>query len=264
MEKKRNDLLWKNISTLPYFRGFLRAVEGRYYDQIDIQKPTLDLGIGDGHFSATTLPGVVDFGVDPEFKSLIEANHYKAADLLICSTGASLPFPENHFSTVISNSVLEHIRDLDSVLAEVMRVLDKNGTFVICVPNNKFTENLSIAVFLKKMRMQSVARWYQNIFNKISRHYHPDEVKVWKKNLESAGFTIKRTWNYFPPSSLTILEWGHAFGVPQWINKKIFGRWILFPKYWNLWPIYEWLRRHYEKNQTTQNGAYSFFILKGS
>jgi len=261
VENYKDDLLWKNISTLPYFRGFLRAVEGRYYENIEISNPLLDLGIGDGHFSATTLPGRVDYGIDPAWKSLLEAKKNRSARLLSCANGSRLPFPNRYFSTIISNSVLEHIQNLSDVLTEVKRVLKDDGKFVICVPNDNFTQNLSIAILLKKINWKRVAKEYQFFFNRISRHYHPDPVEEWVENLQRAGFSIESTWNYFPPRSLAILEWGHLFGIPSWITKKIFGKWILFPKKWILWPLYSWLLKYYKKDQTAKNGAYSFFIM---
>lgn len=262
MDTFKNDLLWKNISSLPYFRGFLRAVEGRYYEDIELTNPVLDLGIGDGHFSATTLPGKIDAGIDPLFKSLLEANGYSAGKILICSTGDRLPFPDGYFNSVISNSVLEHISDLAPVLFEVKRVMKADAVFVICVPNDNFTQNLSIARLLKKLRLSKLKVFYQRLFNKISRHHHPDPVETWEQNLETAGFEIIRSWNYFPPVSLAILEWGHLFGIPSWINKHLFGEWILIKKMWNLWPIYYWLKKHYDRDQTAENGAYSFFIMR--
>ena len=47
----KKDHLWLQISSLPYFRGLLRAVEARFYENIDLPSPTLDLGCGDGHFA---------------------------------------------------------------------------------------------------------------------------------------------------------------------------------------------------------------------
>lgn len=264
VENKQKDLLWENISSLPYFRGFLRAVEGRYYHDISLDSPLLDLGIGDGHFSATTFPGAVDFGIDPSYKSLQEAYSYHAGRALCAANGDRLPFPDAYFSTVVSNSVLEHIPDLDEVLIEVRRVLKKDGAFIICVPNDQFTRNLSIARLLNAIHLRSLAVWYQRIFNKISRHYHPDSVEIWQQNLRQAGFQIIKTWNYFPPKSLAILEWGHFFGIPAWFNKQLFRRWILFPKMWNLRPVYQWLNAHYQTDQTAQDGAYSFFIMKNA
>ena len=31
-----------------------------------------------------------------------------------------------------------------------------------------------------------------------------------------------------------MLEWGHYFGLPSLVTRKLFGRWILVPQKWNL------------------------------
>lgn len=260
-KSETNDLLWKNISSLPYFRGYLRAVEGRFYEDIDLVNPVLDVGIGDGHFSATTLPGQIEAGIDPSYRSLREAKSFSAANSLICANGDSLPFAGECFNTVISNSVLEHILDVDSVLKEINRLLKPGGLFVICVPNDNFTQNLSLARLSKALGLKNFTVWYQRLFNKISRHFHPDKTEVWKKRLEQAGFEVMRFWNYFSPRSLSILEWGHLFGIPSWVNKQLFGKWILIPRKWFHWPLYQWLNQHYQRNQKAENGAYTFFIM---
>ena len=38
------DYLWLNIRELPYFRGILRAVEARFYQEFNLAGPVLDMG----------------------------------------------------------------------------------------------------------------------------------------------------------------------------------------------------------------------------
>ncbi len=262
MEKIYLDLFWKNISSLPYFRGFLRAVEGRYYQDIDMSPPILDLGIGDGHFTSETFPRSIDVGIDPAFLELLNAKQKKGCKLHICGSGDRLPFKSRYFSTVFSNSVLEHINVLEPVFCEVKRILKDSGIFIITVPNGNFTKNLSIGRFFNWLGLNNWAKSYQRFFNKVSRHYHPDPVSKWEERLGSAGFEIMKSWNYFPKISLKILEWGHLFGIPSWISKKIFGKWILVPSKWNLWVVSVWLKRHYLLEQESPEGAYTLFISK--
>jgi len=262
MEKKYLDLFWKNISSLPYFRGFLRAVEGRYYQDINMSPPLLDLGIGDGHFVSETFHHSIDVGIDPAFLELLNAKQKKGCRLHICGSGDHLPFRSRYFSTVFSNSVLEHINVLEPVFNEVKRVLKDSGIFIITVPNDNFTNNLSVGRFLNWLGLENWAISYQHFFNRISCHYHPDPVSKWEERLESAGFEIIKSWNYFPKTSLKILEWGHLFGIPSWISKKIFGKWILIPSRWNLWVVSVWLKGHYLMDQESPEGAYTFFISK--
>jgi SAM-dependent methyltransferase len=256
------EILEANVAELPYFRGFLRAVEGRYYQSIDLPEPVLDMGAGDGHFAARTFQNKLKVGLDPAFVSLKEAHHFRAYELLVNSLGDRIPFEAESFASVISNSVLEHIPDVDAVLMDIQRVLKPGGKLVITVPNDNFTQNLSIARFCDHIGGKDLAAWYRKLFNKISRHYHPDAPAQWRGRLEKAGFKVLDEWNYFPPESLKILEWGHYFGLPNWINKKVLGKWVLFPQFGYNHLIYKWLLRHYSKDQKAPDGAYSFFIAQ--
>ena len=58
-------MLWRHLKTIPAFRGLLRAVEARFYQQLDLAEPILDLGCGDGHFSQMTFERPLTVGIDP-------------------------------------------------------------------------------------------------------------------------------------------------------------------------------------------------------
>jgi len=152
------DLLWKNISELPYFRGLLRAVEGRYYQDIPLKPPVLDLGCGDGHFAEATFQPGFAVGIDPWLAPLREANQRKIYKSCLQAIGGSMPFPDRYFQTVISNSVLEHIPDLDPVLAEISRVLKPGGQMIFCVPNHRFLSSLSVSTFFSKIHLGFAAK----------------------------------------------------------------------------------------------------------
>ena len=258
------DLLWQNISELPYFRGFLRSIEGSFFRELDLQGDILDLGCGDGHFTSKTLPGSSVQGIDPAFFSLKAAKKLDYFSGLICSNGDDLPFQRSFFQTIISNSVLEHIPDVDSVINETARILKKGGKFIISVPNSNFTENLSIALFFERLNLKWIADNYRKMFNWISRHHHPDPKEIWLDRLRDQGFIIKSEWNYFPPEYLKILEWGHFFGLPTWVNFKLFGRWILNPSTSNFFlkRIYFWLYPFFIGDSKSPNGAYTFIVAE--
>lgn len=46
-----------------------------------------------------------------------------------------LAFESNYFDTVLAFEILEHVDNLDKVLAECARVLKKNGTFIASIPH---------------------------------------------------------------------------------------------------------------------------------
>jgi SAM-dependent methyltransferase len=256
-----DDFLWRHLQDLPYFRALLRAVEARFYQDIPLTAPILDLGCGDGHF-ATMLSAPAPFvGIDPWWGPLVEAKQRCVYSYVAQTTGAAMPFPSGHFATVISNSVLEHIPDLDPVLAEVARVLAPGGAFIFCVPSENFLAFLSISTALRRVGLHGPARAYAAFFNRISRHHHCDSPATWQARLEKAGLEPVRHWYYFSRGALAALEWGHYFGLPSLLAKKLFGRWIIAPTRANVW-LTERLVRCYYKEPPPERGAYLFFIAE--
>ena len=260
--QSHQDHLWRQISSLPYFRGFLRAVEARFYENIDLPSPTLDLGCGDGHFASLAFERKLEVGIDPWEGPLQQAAKSGAYLELIKGSGDKLPFEDGHFASAISNSVLEHIPHLQPVIREVSRVLQPGAPFVFCVPNHQFLANLSIANFLARIGLRNAADGYRKFFNKISRHHHCDDPLTWQKRLEKEGFELMSWWHYFSPQAFHVLEWGHYFGLPSLVTKKLFGRWILVPRHWNLFLVEKMTRRYYNERSNQPLGSYTFYIAR--
>jgi len=254
-------ILWRHLSSLPYFRGFLRAVEDRFYQEIDLPGPVFDLGSGDGHFASVAFERKLDVGLDPWVAPMKEARTRDAYRLLVLGEGAQIPFADGSFSSVTSTSVLEHISDVDPVLAEVSRILKPGGLFVFCVPNHRFPEKLWGRKILTQIGLTGLGQAYSRFFNRIARHAHTDSPEVWAARLDRAGFTLDQTWDYFPPKALYILEWGHPLGLPALISKKLFGRWVLIQQRWYLAIPWK-LTRKYMDNPRSDEGVCSFFIAR--
>lgn len=259
--RELDSILWRHVSDLPYFRGFLRAIEDRFYQEIDLEKPIFDLGSGDGHFASVAFDKKLAVGLDPWVAPTQEARKREAYRLLVLGEGARIPFGDSSFASVTSTSVLEHISEVMPVLSDVRRILKPGGKFVFCVPNHRFPENLWGRKALEKMGLRGLGERYSRLFNKISRHAHTDSPEVWQERLESVGFDLITTWDYFPQKALHILEWGHPMGLPAWISKKLFGRWVLVRHKWNL--IIPWaITRPFLDDPKSTNGVYSFFIAR--
>jgi SAM-dependent methyltransferase len=256
------DFLSRNLIDLPYFRALLRAVEARMYQSIPLQKPVLDLGCGDGHFSSIAFSEPLDVGLDPWSGPAQLAAKSGAYRLVIRGKGGEMPFPDGAFNTIISNSVLEHIQDVEKVLAEANRVLKPGSAFIFCVPNHNFLPSLSIARRLDQIHCRGLAALYRRFFNRISRHHHCDPTEVWRIRLEANGFALEKSWNYFSPRALAVLEWGHYFGLPNLIIHFLFGRWNLFPYPWNFALIRRILIPYYEEAAEQPDGVYSFYIAR--
>jgi len=256
------DYLTLHLQELPYFRALLRAVEARFYKDMTLPTPVLDLGCGDGHFASLAFEEPPDMGLDPWWGPILEAASRCSYKTLVCAKGNNMPYPSAYFSSAVSNSVLEHIPDLDPVVLELARVLKPGAPFIFCVPNHRFLNTLSFGQFFDKLKLHGFANAYRRFFNRISRHYHCDSPEIWRDRLEKAGFEIEEWWHYFPPEALHTLEWGHFFGVPSLVSKFLFGKWILAPAPWNLF-ITRWIvQRHYDLSPRSEKGAYSFYITR--
>lgn len=255
------DYLYLHLRDLPYFRALLRGVEATYYQDFDLPSPTLDVGCGDGHFAQLTFDRKIDVGLDPWHDPIHEAGRRGTYNLLTESDAAFASFADAYFASAFSNSVLEHIPHVDSVLAETARVLKPGAPFYFCVPNHQFLSNLSVARFLRRIGLRGLANAYAAFFNRISRHHHCDDPATWSARLEKAGFTVERWWHYFPPRSFHVLEWGHYFGLPSLVTRKFFGRWIVAPYRWNLALLYAWIKK-YADPSPCDDGAYTFYITR--
>ena len=100
----------------------------------------LDVGCGGGilaeEFAAM---GFRVTGIDPSEQSLTTARlHAQSAGWSIQyqqGTGESIPFVDNSYPVVYFCDVLEHVRDLPKVIAEIYRVTKPGGVFLFDVDN---------------------------------------------------------------------------------------------------------------------------------
>ncbi len=101
----------------------------------------LDLGCGDGLLTRMLLEytGPRELvGVDPDPDEAAQARTLSVYTTVHSVAGDSVPEPDSSFDWVLSNSVLEHIDDIDPVLKEVARLLRPQGQFIFTVPGDGF------------------------------------------------------------------------------------------------------------------------------
>ncbi len=257
------DFLWLNLSELPYFRAMLRAVEAQFYQQFELPSPTLDLGCGDGHFAKVTFMRKVDVGLDSWAGPLRQAAGTGAYRSLVQADGSQIPFPPAYFASAFSNSVLEHIPRVQTVLADLHRVLKPGALFLFCVPNPRYLSELGVPQLLGRLGMKRLGQSYAAWFKRMSRVEHlawPDEWQSW---LEQAGFRLEKWWHYFSPQAMRTLEWGHYFGAPTLLPHAISHKWIIAPYRWNLF-LTERLVRPHATAQPDPAGTFTYYVARSA
>ena len=257
-----SSLLFEHVRDLPFFRGLLRAIESRAYQQVQFESPVLDLGCGDGHFAQVTFADKIAVAIDPLGEHVREAHKRNIYGLVTEGTGVNLPFPDGYFASAFSNSVLEHISDPNPVLAELARVVRPGGLFVFCVPNDKLLSSLAISQWMEKYKLRKLAKAYRYFFNKVSRHYTSENIESWTRRLSDAGFMVEKAWDIIPRSTFRIIEIGHYLGIPSWILRKTIGVWNIVRHPANFAPLLVWLQNYYVEPTPQTDGVYSFYITR--
>jgi SAM-dependent methyltransferase len=104
----------------------------------------LDVGCGVGHWGQMLLPYLSKdaklTGIDPETQ-WIEAAKERALkkDLntqYLIGSAEKIPFPDESFDMVTCQTVLIHVKDIDIVIKEMLRILKPGGLFAVSEPNN--------------------------------------------------------------------------------------------------------------------------------
>jgi len=258
------DFLREHLREVPPFRALLRSVECEILVREGgafLREPTLDLGSGDGHFASMAFERPPFAGMDPEFSSLLESRHRKSHRYLIAASGSSMPWPDESFATVVANSVLEHIPEVDATLEEISRVLTVGGNLILTVPSDRFAEMLLGSTMLRKANQKKMANRYGRWFNRHSRHFHTDSPEVWGRRLSEHGFEIKICEYYFTPMAHRIFDLAHYLSLPYLATRKLTGKWVLYPNSWRRRVWYYFLKRYFDSSFHAQ-GAYLFIVAR--
>lgn len=106
----------------------IRTAEAELLRAVPIESPALDLCCGDGFFASLIRPSGFEAGCDISESTLHQATRRNTYRTLACADiTRGIPFPDGHFSTIVSNSSLEHVENIDNALREIARVLKQGG-----------------------------------------------------------------------------------------------------------------------------------------
>ena len=165
--------------------AFVPGLAGGVLEWLDA-KPTeyiLDLCCGDGQLTQRiTETGASVVGADASAE-MVEAARVRgiAADV---AKAEELPFAAKRFDAVFSNAALHWVRDQDSMMAEVHRVLKPGGRFVAEMGGHGNVAAIRVAFMAVLGRHGLVER-------ELEENYYPTPEE-YTRRLTSHGFNVER------------------------------------------------------------------------
>lgn len=173
-----------------------RIPELELLSQIQLEHPILDHCCGDGYIAAMAFPKMtMDAGVDLNQKQLDAAMQRGNYTRLECAdAGVALPFKDGEFATIINNSGIEHIPDLEAAVAEIARVLRVGGKVYLNVLNSRYFDRWSLS--------PETAKNYRS----FQPFYHALDERNWRDVLERHNFKEVTFTDYLPESTSKVLS----------------------------------------------------------
>jgi len=210
-----------------FFLGIIRAKEAEWFNaHLPYKHPILDLGCGDGFFTSQVFKSsnrrqkrdLVDIGLEINSKLARMAEQEGCYRKVVVYDGRIIPFNDGFFSTVISNCVLEHVKDLDFNLSEIYRVLKKEGRAYLSVMTDKYDENLFGSLFLGGL--------YRKWMKYKAAHVHLPSKEEWVKKFLETGFKLLESEGYADKSTTRFYDIAQYLSIPNILSYQFFKIYI--------------------------------------
>lgn len=196
-EKIANDTLDPSRSEeqLQIVRRYAGEIKGKKF---------LEVGCGLGTLVVTARKdGIEAFGIEPGLESYEICQQVLNVCGLDCSIvknspGEQLPFPDNNFDVVYLNHVIEHVKNVDQVLRESIRVARVGGHIVCVAPNyGSFFEGHYGLLWIPYLS-KTLAKLYVSLYGRDIRYVNELNF-VTMKSLRKMLKNI---------SNVSVLSWG--------------------------------------------------------
>lgn len=169
-----------------------RAWEYAAYQKYRLKGHVLDLGCGDGRYFHLLWPKAKDVvGIDME-PAVAELARKSGVYREVHAVAAhDLPFADASFNAVFANCSLEHMDNLDQVLASAHRCLKPGGSLLCSVVTDNLVNWLLLPKMFALFGHHNVAENIQNEFVTYHHLANPLSVTEWVQNFSVAGFTTE-------------------------------------------------------------------------
>ncbi|MGD2181008.1 class I SAM-dependent methyltransferase [Lusitaniella coriacea] len=180
----------------------------------------LDLGCGDGHLTKIILEQVGErdlVGIDIDPQETVLAKSYDFYQRIHTIKADNIPETDATFDFIFSNSVLEHIENIEAVLGEVARVLKPGGIFLFTVPGDEFHDCLLGSVFPWVSRKT----YLQELDRRVAHQRYWSEEN-WKNILDLHHLKIERVEQYLTKAE--IRRWENISRLTAGVLYGLFGK----------------------------------------
>ncbi len=176
MGSRYDDELWELVPEEPgpppqHVAAFVRS--------LGYPRRALDLGCGDGR--VTALLGAREVtGADVSEVALTRASRrVPSATLVALQPDADLPFADGSFDLVLCTETLEHVRDTQTLMSEIRRVLTPGGKLALTTPAHARATAAKLLV-----------RGFESGFNPLSPHLRFYTGRSLNDLLDATGFGL--------------------------------------------------------------------------
>jgi SAM-dependent methyltransferase len=227
--KFKTDFFARYITIAPLPLAIERSWECEIQSAQNFQPPILDIGCGEGIFAWNLVDEKIDVGIDPNARELERAKNFELYGELIACFGNAIPKPDKSFQTIFSNSVMEHIPEIEPVLREAHRLLKDDGTVYLTLPTDKFDHYSWGSLICSTLGLSGAAARYRRFFNNFWQHYHYYPRAQWEAMFDRNGFKVKDSFEYGSKAQCLFNDFASPFCGIAFIIKKLTNHWFLFP-----------------------------------
>jgi ubiquinone/menaquinone biosynthesis C-methylase UbiE len=179
------------VSTLYPFVPSLshwRAWEYAAYSRWRLYGRVLDIGCGDGQFFRLIWPLIQDvIGLDIDLTAAGAGKKSGVYRTVHITSADQIPEPDESFDCIFANCSLEHMENIDEVLAEIFRCLKPGGTLLCSVITECFTQWSVLPNFLDMAGYNDTAKRLQNEFINYHRLKNTFSTEEWRTKLADTG-----------------------------------------------------------------------------
>jgi SAM-dependent methyltransferase len=181
----------------------------------------LDAGSGDGRFydllsyavetlaAESLMTKVTGFGLERGRNRSAGMRKRRSPLIPVRGDMRLLPFDNGVMDLVVCNSTLEHISDVENVLAEFSRILRPGGYLLFTVPSIHFEQMLFRYRILRRIRKKTATRLAKAKSSRLS-HLHYLHPLDWEQRLD-CGFFSMVSWRPIVPG--VVVAWGDVLST---------------------------------------------------